>query len=133
MSETVMSKEPNIAALYGAFQAGIGCPQRLNVIAEERGHSLAGAVIGHMDDVEMQRRLHRFHSQLMSAANTRGAVIELAGMRPNVGDEVVERLDRRLGVDGQEQRRARECHNRHEILLRIKDKSLRKIGPTDGS
>src|SRR3984957_16686141 len=115
MSETVMSKEPNIAALYGAFQAGIGCPQRLHVIAEERRHSLTSAVIGHMDDVEMQRRLHRFHGQLMSAADTRGAVIELAGMRPDVSDELVERLDRRRCVDGQEQRRAREGRDRQEM------------------
>src|SRR5580704_8830474 len=119
MPEAVMSEEPDIAALYGAFQAGIGRPKRLHVIAEERRHSLAGAVIRHMDDVEMQRRLHRFHGQLMSAANTRGAVIELAGMRPYVSDELVERLDRRRCVDGQEQRRARECRDRHEILLRI--------------
>src|SRR5580704_14874324 len=119
MSETVMSKEPNIAALYGAFQAGIGRPQRLHVIAEERRHSLASAVIGHMDDVEMQRRLHRFHGQLMGAADTGGAVVELAGMGPNVGDEVVERLDRHLGVDGQEHWRARESRNWYEILFRI--------------
>src|SRR5580704_17173707 len=99
MPEPVVSEKPDIATLDGALQAGIGRPQRLHVIAEERRHSLAGAVIRHMDDVEMQRRLHRLHGQLMSAADTRGAVIEFAWMRPHVSDELVERLDRRLRVD----------------------------------
>src|ERR1700744_6623237 len=102
MPETGMSEEPDIAALYGAFQAGIGRPQRLPVIAEERRHSLASAVIGHVDYVEMQHGLHRFHGQLMRAADTRGAVIEVAGMRPDVSDERGERRGRRRGVDGQE-------------------------------
>src|SRR5690242_11083290 len=119
MPETIMSEKPDIAALDGALQAWIRRPERLHVITEERRHGLTSAVIGHMDDVEMQRSLHRFHGQLMSAADTCGAVIELAGMRPHVCDEFVERLDRHLCVDGQEQRRARQYGDGHEILLRI--------------
>ena len=94
--EPVVGEQPDLAAFDPGLEIGIGRPQHLHVTAEQRRHRLAGAPIGNVGDVELQRRLHRLHGEMMRAADARRAVVDLTRLRLHVVDELLQRLDRRL-------------------------------------
>ena len=66
---------------------GVGGHDERHFSAYERGHSLAGALVGHVHDVQAQRRLERFHGDVVDAADSGRTVGEFSRIGLGVGDE----------------------------------------------
>ena len=82
-------------------------------------HLLAGALVWGERDAQVERELELFHVEVARGADTRGGVIQPAGVLLRVGDHFRHRPEGRVVVGDQDQGRGRDPGDRREVLDRV--------------
>ena len=79
------------------------------------GHGLCPDLVGNVHDVELQLQLQELHRELRRGAGERGGVIELAGIRPGVIDQLPDRPERHRRMHEDDVGRQADARDRREV------------------
>lgn len=80
---------------------------------------LGRVLVGDAHDVEFQPLLEPFHRELRRGADQPGGVAQLARVGPRVRGQILDRLERRRGVRGDDVGRHADARDRREIALLV--------------
>src|SRR5436189_259744 len=102
-------------ALGGDVGAEIGRLRRLGNDHAERLELAAAALVRDVDHLRSGLDLQQLAGEVERAADAGRAVVELAGLRLGLRDQVGERAHRRVGANDDDERRYRDACHGHEL------------------
>ena len=97
----------------------IGVELELHDVGEQVGHCRRSAAIGDMRHLDADALQQQFHGQMRQRADAGRGVIELARILLGVGDEFLERLERRSRIADQHLRHRGDDRDRHQVFFGV--------------
>ena len=90
-----------------------------NLSAQQVGGRLSAALVRHVRELHAGHRRQQRHEEVLAAAVARRRVVDLAGPRLHVRDELLERLRRKGRIDDEDAGLAADQRDRREVLDRV--------------
>ena len=112
-------QRPELARLHQRQRARHVLDHEGELSGHQVGQRRRAAFIGHVHDVDAGHRFEEFGREVGRAADAARAVVELAGARLGVGDQLLHRLHGHRRVHDQQQRRGIHHRHRREVGERV--------------
>ena len=112
-------ERPQRAVSHQRKRAADVSEKHLHLPAQHAGDGIGGALVGNVHDIDAGSQLEQFGRKVSGIAVPGRAVIELAGVRPGVGDKLRNRFRRKCGMNDEHLIILRDLGDRSEDLCRV--------------